>query len=76
MDRLPTLPFEPLRILAMKMDIARIATRVHQNLRVRKTLWDKTVTREESYRLYGSFDSALIGSKFLYVLLSFEYIFL
>jgi hypothetical protein len=77
MDRLQTLPFEPLHILAMKVDIAHIATQVHENLCVGKTLWDKTLTCEESYQLYSSFDSALIGSKsFNSVFLSFEYIFL
>ena len=42
MDCLPTLPFELLCILAMKMNIACISTWVHQNLHVRKTPWDKT----------------------------------
>ena len=58
-DRLPTLPFEPLRIFAIIIYIARIITRVHQNLRVGKPLWEKTITHEESYRFLGSF--GLVG---------------
>jgi hypothetical protein len=55
-DRLPTLPFEPLRILAMKMNIVHIATRVHQNLHVGKTLWDKTTHMRKAIQLlqFGS----------------------
>jgi hypothetical protein len=47
MDRLPTLPFKPLCILAMKIDIAHIAMWVCQNLCVGKTLWDKTLTQDK-----------------------------
>jgi hypothetical protein len=74
MDHLPTLPFELLHILAMILSIACIATQVHQNLHVGKTLWDKTLTCEGSYQFNSSSISALCGLR--YVLLSFEYIFL
>jgi hypothetical protein len=76
-DRLPTLPFEPLCILAMKMNIACIGTWVHQNLHVGKTLWDKTLTCKESYQFNSSSNSALYALKNSgYDLLPFEYVFL
>jgi hypothetical protein len=74
MDHLPTFPFELLHILAMIISNACIATWVHQNLYVGKTLWDKILTCKESYWFNSSSISALSGSR--YVLLSFEYIFL
>jgi len=74
-DRLATLPFEPLRILAMKINIARISTRVHQNLHMRKTLWDKTTyVRKLTVLQFISFGPNWLEISVLF--LSFEYIFL
>jgi hypothetical protein len=60
-------PNTPLRAVAHpcneNMEL-HAATRVHQNLRVGKTLWEKTITREESYHVITAWYMAICGLKY------------